>query len=852
MNLKNANIALRSKEVDKAANAYLTLLRDTTEPTLKKIFEQNLSYIYYKEHKKSPVISGSPTIAILLDCTSKLNDVLRKVTFFYTGIPALNVLIYSETEITIPDTLTHDEDYDKNITCLFSTFRRQISVTKEFSQIESADYILCTTVSPKGNIKKHVEKLRKNGKKVYAVDKENQRHEGSFYNHSLYELYSYFDNVTSKNYQKFLKLRERLNKEKSYIFASGPSIEKYDEFDYNDGNRLICNTLTLNTEFMDKVKPDVLFFADPIFHYGPSIYAAEFRESVSLEMKKNDELTIISTSKYFYLLNLFFPEYQDRIICIPMQNPGNINLKISEEKSFFTRATDNIFTLLMLPFAANISKNISVIGIDGKPLSLTNKFWNYGKGSQNNDSYNSLKKLHPGFFNLDYNDFYLGHCDVVSKYVNACEYSGTKVNSLTKSYIPALSRRSLDKKTHIDKIQSKLASSIDESHSSRYLISLNPDLSSKTTGHFYNYDESIRLECKTKNIGFLSLTGKDLECDEDEEFYHPWFTHNSWVGSRPIDIYTETYEEELKSIFETVNRYPSKKFIFYFYMGTPWHLPKIKKILIDQSENIKCVINLFGADKYIDDWLDHEDTNEFTNNSKLTICVESERLFIEKNLANKNIKIWPMIRSDVDFSKKITYSDETTKTEDNKNKNKVFYACTPQIEKGFDVVLNAISDIPTSQRSNHKLRITKHLDGNNRLKSHYEKLISDKSARPIVHEGDLDPKEYEKMYTDSDIVVIPYTKKLFEYKTSGAILDAIYYGKPVIATKSTWPGDIVEKYNIGLTFEDGNHTDLNKKISHLFEIYDEKYSLLHRNRASILEDFSTKNLINFLLNNSGN
>jgi hypothetical protein len=53
------------------------------------------------------------------------------------------------------------------------------------------------------------------------------------------------------------------------LVATGPSVRQALDIDMHTGVRIACNTTILDTALMDHVRPDIVTFADPIFHVGP-------------------------------------------------------------------------------------------------------------------------------------------------------------------------------------------------------------------------------------------------------------------------------------------------------------------------------------------------------------------------------------------------------------------------------------------------------------------------------------------------------------------------------------------------------------------------------------------------------
>jgi glycosyltransferase involved in cell wall biosynthesis len=186
------------------------------------------------------------------------------------------------------------------------------------------------------------------------------------------------------------------------------------------------------------VRPRFLVFADPIFHFGPSNYAAEFRRKLRESCARHD-YTIIVPMRYYGLLTDAMPELRGRTIGIPSDKPNGFNLDLASEFRVFTTA--NILTYLMLPVASTLARRVYLLGCDGRPLDESGYFWSHNKKTQINDQMDNIRLVHPGFFAIDYNDYYLDHCRQLEELIGEGEKMGREYGTVTPSFIPALQTR---------------------------------------------------------------------------------------------------------------------------------------------------------------------------------------------------------------------------------------------------------------------------------------------------------------------------------------------------------------------------------------------------------------------------
>lgn len=226
--------------------------------------------------------------------------------------------------------------------------------------------------------------------------------------------------------------------ETAYCLATGPSLAAFRETNFDGAISIVCNSAILDEELMEWVRPKFLVFADPIFHFGPSLYAAAFRTKLRESCARHD-YAIIVPMKFYGLLTDAMPDLRARVIGIPSDKPNGFNLDLAAEYRVFTTA--NILTYLMLPVASTIARKIYMLGCDGRPLNQDTYFWQHNKRTQINDQMDNIKVVHPGFFAIDYNDYYLDHCRQLAELIADGERMGREYGAVTPSFIPCLERR---------------------------------------------------------------------------------------------------------------------------------------------------------------------------------------------------------------------------------------------------------------------------------------------------------------------------------------------------------------------------------------------------------------------------
>lgn len=246
----------------------------------------------------------------------------------------------------------------------------------------------------------------------------------------------YFEELSKNNYTSMLN--KNSEKEKSYVFGTGPSLENAFKFDFFNGFNVICNSTVKNNKLLDHIKPDLLVFADPVFHFSPCEYASRFRDDAISVIKKYDCYCLIPNFTVPLIL-AHYPDIRHNVIGIPLEIIEEFNFP--DNKKFYIKSTANILTLFMLPIASAVTNKISILGCDGRQKN-ENYFWKHNESTQYSHLMKTVFDMHPSFFrDRIYQDYYDEHCNVLKELIEYGETKGKEYYSLTPSYIPALKER---------------------------------------------------------------------------------------------------------------------------------------------------------------------------------------------------------------------------------------------------------------------------------------------------------------------------------------------------------------------------------------------------------------------------
>lgn len=275
------------------------------------------------------------------------------------------------------------------------------------------------------------------------------QHHGSFY---LKSLESYFDPAPAmiRLQTRLKQLRNHPHADRAVVAGTGPSLKYVYALDELDRSLVItCNSAIYNLTLMHTLQPHIVCATDPIFHAGWGKYASEFRSALLQRLDKFDFMIVVPTRDYHIYLDFLPERHHDRIGCYQLNGSLEaFNLDLADRP--IAKSTPNVLTNIMLPLAATLSRHISVVGCDGKKDS-SGYFWAHDPSSQINKHMGDIQKEFKGFFDIDYDKYYVDHCNTLDALLAAIEAKGAKVRSRTPSWIPTLARRA-DLPTDVAKV----------------------------------------------------------------------------------------------------------------------------------------------------------------------------------------------------------------------------------------------------------------------------------------------------------------------------------------------------------------------------------------------------------------
>ena len=226
--------------------------------------------------------------------------------------------------------------------------------------------------------------------------------------------------------------------ERSFVFGTGPSVEAAWDQDFGEGVRIVCNSMVKNRELLQHIRPHVIAFTDSVFHFGISAYAEAFLSDL-VEAAENYDAMLISNEVGAALVGAHYPQLRSRLVGVPAMRIGKPRPLTPE--GFSTRDYTNILTRYMLPLAAGLADDITLMGFDGRDES-DERFWSHNTEVQYGTLMESAYRCHPAFFrDIDYREYYRAHCEVLADMLPVYEGYSKTIRVLGTSKIPALVER---------------------------------------------------------------------------------------------------------------------------------------------------------------------------------------------------------------------------------------------------------------------------------------------------------------------------------------------------------------------------------------------------------------------------
>lgn len=186
--------------------------------------------------------------------------------------------------------------------------------------------------------------------------------------------------------------QEGLNK--CYLFGTGPSLAAASERDWNDGYRVVCNTIVRDAALWHHLAPHFIVAGDGIYHFGHTPFAHAFRRDLLARLRESDTL-FIYPARFDPIVRRELAEVANRLIPIPIGRHRHIHADLTQQ--FALPNLGNVLPLLLLPLGCTLAQEVGLWGFDGRAPD-DKLFWQNSNRHSYPELLPTLQAAHPTFF----------------------------------------------------------------------------------------------------------------------------------------------------------------------------------------------------------------------------------------------------------------------------------------------------------------------------------------------------------------------------------------------------------------------------------------------------------------------
>lgn len=232
--------------------------------------------------------------------------------------------------------------------------------------------------------------------------------------------------------------------ERCYVFGTGPSLERARERDWQDGARVVCNTIVRDGELWHHIKPHIVAAGDAIYHFGFTEFARAFRKDLHERLAESPNVLFVYPDYFDFIVRREFAAFTDRLV--PMPNGTQPRVHDSFAVHFSLPPLGNVLNKILLPLGCNLSKHVGLWGFDGR-APKDQLFWSNSQKQSYTELLPTLQAAHPAFFDhfvpRENPEKYVQsvHGDVLEYLLSQAEQDGWTFTMLHHTWTPTLAKR---------------------------------------------------------------------------------------------------------------------------------------------------------------------------------------------------------------------------------------------------------------------------------------------------------------------------------------------------------------------------------------------------------------------------
>lgn len=228
-----------------------------------------------------------------------------------------------------------------------------------------------------------------------------------------------------------------------YVFGTGPSLAKALDREWEDGYKVVCNTIVRDKELWQHLKPDFIAAGDAIYHFGFTEHACAFRRDLRDRLAETNTL-FVYPGRFHELVRREFDAFSEQLVPFPIGWYWGVNVDLT--RNFCLPNMKNVLPLLLLPLACTLARQVYLWGFDGRaPNDVL--FWSNSPRHSYPEYMPQLQKAHPRFFDHHVPEKDPGryvrdvHGDTLEKALALAEQQGWRFIMMHPSWTPVLQKR---------------------------------------------------------------------------------------------------------------------------------------------------------------------------------------------------------------------------------------------------------------------------------------------------------------------------------------------------------------------------------------------------------------------------
>jgi glycosyltransferase involved in cell wall biosynthesis len=369
--------------------------------------------------------------------------------------------------------------------------------------------------------------------------------------------------------------------------------------------------------------------------------------------------------------------------------------------------------------------------------------------------------------------------------------------------------------------------------------------------HYVNMAETISAECDSRSVPLLHYVGEHVPDSIAARYRLLKIFKN---GARPPEESKSQFAGDLRALLDDLIKSVglNTKLIFYMYCGLTYHFVAISELVsLSQYQDIdmKFYVNLSYQDmncgksphdyavdlKFLSDLLDSKDKSD-----RIVGIMDSQQSIKRyQSCFNRRLKLAPI---------PLYHQRPCAKNVIDNHKPLIIGYFGQLVEEQGYVFATQVYEEFIEKRNHTGVKFLMRVNSNKSLKqlaNHFEDFRK-KTNRIRIVEGFVETDKYLSMIAQCDVVILPYLKECYPYRTSGVFVDALVHNKVVVVPRETWMSEMITKYGAGCTFRSGDLASLVSAVDRVIVNYSSYAASASRNITGLYSLFSARSLLDLM------